>query len=585
MAKNAGSLNLKDLLNLLRFGTESANYVIKGNVYNILSNELNYNGVPQIPTLERFCSMFPSYRNYLLRNYDIEFKSLLGKTVVPDSVKISQMALFDGLLFVYDSAKDAYSLVSASYKLFPAEEDIEARKKAIVLKNKKGTLRSYRVDLEYSDDGETVEYKLVNARDFDIDDYKSDDDDNKRFFLVPIDIVMMYTRVIERLINSDNNIVLVKQLYSDGEKVRCVTENDALLKEYSDGILTREEPLKVESNYVSCCLRAPVLGAPSISLGTTKIDILRVTNISLIDKSELSKHGIEKAVNPYIDMYIERYLTESIAVLSTKEDKKDLVVFLKSLPNNQMLMSEDMSKISNVSVYNYVRSLSTADKKKLILDLDLVKECKKYVNYYNNLKPKTLSSEDIDDIGSILKSNPVRVVIKKSDGSLSAFMCTNSHKVLIETYGEDFMKKFESFGVKYFYLVNCVNYEYSPNSMNSKIANNDVYSHADYEVLDSEVIALLKKYGFNQSEVEVQCLKEYIQKVISDTGSSKDDDFLKTMLALKEGVDLSKSRNTVRSESTILVRGLSAYVDGNGKVHEYYKNLDTNKIVSAIVFG
>ena len=562
MAKVEGIIPNEELLGLIRSGCPM--YNLSGVVKSLVSRCLNSETAePEIPTLQGTLADNAGYREYLLRWYNEKVLGANKGIEVEDSIKIVQSALLQDVFFVWDSVKDTYVLATMNTDLFEKGSLTAKVLKGIVEKNNKGICKANRIDIEYSIDGSTVKYKLVAARDFDIDDYKDDYSEDKRFFLVPFVYIDYYFIALSKvLLGSECNIKVTQEI-GNFQKVRYISSDTKALEEYSDGMKAERSVSDMIKLYpLRGYFYAPSVGAPSTTAGVTKVNLFRTLELRKVSTESL-KGCVEKPLSPFFDMVLESeiwsYLNSEDTEFNGIESK------LKVLPRNSNCEILNEKNFSKPLLSWYIHSLRNAEKEQLAKDLGVYDKIMSKGTMYSSYRE--MGKDDIANFSSVVRKNLCRVTIRKKDGSLSSFMCTNSDKILRSFYGDGYVAKFESFGVRFSKMLKALD---------------TLSDEKGTSVSPEDISKVLTKYGFSAEDTSIAEAKKYVSsRALGLSGSSERS--LKVFFAEKSGVNIERSDSSSRPSTSVLVRGVEAYIGEKG-VSEYYKNVDPRVIVSGIVF-
>ena len=521
--------------------------VINKDVREMLSSK---RGDVSIPTMQKFLSENKDYANDLENLYIKKMQGVKGYDTVDVATMITQAALFDNLCFVYDAEKEVYSLVTMNFELL-YNLDIEYDMlKQVYTKNKRGIVKAYRIDVEYLNSSEEFTFKAVNARDFDIDDVKSDWDETKRFFLVPYPYIVEFMKIFDKALYN-GKILKFHQAINGIEKVRFVTKNKEVLAEYCDdanavnGLTAKYFPLKG-------FFYAPVLGAASTTAMVTNINIFDMFRVKIVSKETAEKSGVHKPENPIKDLFAESIVCNKL--MAIKND--DIAIFsdiINSLPYRKKYLAEDVETISSMSISKYLHSVTEASKKTIYKALNVNGEINSRMSLVSS-GSVPISEKDMENIEELLKQGICKFTIQKKDCRLGSIFCTNNKEILSNIYGNDYVKRYEGFSTKFYLFCN-------------DIKTNGFTFNSVKDLLD--------KYGF----VNDVAVADKVYEIVSPEGNFEDE--LKPYLADVMGINLKRSQSA-NSGDSILARSLTAFIDENGKPVDFYKNVDKKKILSGL---
>lgn len=534
--------------------TKIGKYVSSVDDY-VLTQLKSARGEVSIPTMQRFMELNPSYKNELEDLYIEKMKGVKGYDTVNVETIIAQAALFDCLCFVYDSKKDEYSLATMNFELL-YDLDVEYDMlKQVLSKNKQGIVKAYRIDVEYSNSEKEFTFKAVNARDFDIDESKSDSSGDKRFFLVPYIFSVRFMKYIESALNKGGTL-RVHQALNGVEKIRIISKNEKVLSQMCDvpeavkGLEAKFFPLKG-------FFYAPVVGAPSTTSMVTNINLFDVAIIKPTMKSDFQRFNIHKPVDPIKDMIGESLVCATLMKYK-EEDISDFSYMISNLPYRNVYLDGDIETIDEKSISKYLHSITETAKDTVYSVVGVDKELNRRRSLFKG-NGRAMTKSEIENIEETLQNNICRVVIQKKDCKLSGIFCTNDKNVLRSIYGEDYIKRYEGFSTKFYIFVNWYN---------TKVGTGEVNEESIGEELDF--------LGLPSGQ-------EDIKNVVSCLGDRDNVEDLKWYFAKKMGISVKRSE-AVKSSSSVLARSLTAYINSEGKPEEYYKFVDKSKIISGVIF-
>ena len=532
-------------------------------VDNYLLNQLKGSGHISIPTMQYFMDMEPNYKGELEELYVEKMKDYEGYEQVDVATMVAQAALFDSLCFVYDRNKDTYSLATMNFELL-YDLDVEYDMlKQVLTKNKQGIVKAYRIDVEYNNSDREFTFKAVNARDFDIDERKPDDSEDKRFFLVPYMFSTRFMKIIEALLNNKKTI-RVHQALNGVEKVRFISKDYNLLAQVCD---TPESVKGLEAKFfpLKGFFYAPVVGAPSTTAMVTNINMFDVYMVKNASSEDFKKYGVHKPVNPIRDMIGESLVANKLITLKYT-DEGDFAYMISNLPCRNKYLASDVDTIDSTSITRYLHSLTNKSLEQVYNVVGVKDELNRRMGIFEG-NGRAMTADEIANIEDTLKNNVCRVVLQKKDCKLSSVMCTNNKSVLSRIYGENYVKYYEGFSTKFYIFLNW----YKIESGEGILTSESIGGELDY-------------LGLPNANEDIKTVLSYLK----EDGSGLDDEVevenLKGYFADKIGISLRKS--TAQSKTTgtsVLSRSLTAYLDEEGKPVEYYKNIDKSKIISGII--
>lgn len=521
----------------------------------LLSSLKSNTGHMSIPTMQCFMDLAPDYKSELESLYIEKMGNVADYEQVNVATMMAQAALFDSLCFVYDSTKDEYSLATMNFELLYNLDVEYDMLKQVIKKNHEGIVKAYRIDVEYNNSDEEFTFKAVNARDFDIDESKPDGSQDKRFYLVPYMFSVRFMKLMESLLNK-NHTMRVHQSLSGVEKVRFISKDKNVLASYCD---IPEAVNRVTAKFfpLKGFFYAPVVGAPSTTAMVTNINIFDVFMIKKATVESFSKYGVHKVKSPIRDLIGDRLVANKLMQLKYT-DEGDFACIINNLPNRAKYLSNDVDSISDVSITKYLHSLPEATLKKVYKMVGIEDELQRKLSCFAK-SGRAMTPEEVTNIDETLKNHICCIIIQKKDCRLSSMVCTNNKSLLTKIYGDDYVKVYESFGVKFYYFLNWL---YRSEGYAEGVNGISISNELSYLGLPNGV--------------------EDVEKVLSLRDIVTFEDDLKAYFAERMGINLRRS-NAPSSTDSVLSRSVTAYIDENGKPVEYYKNIDKSKILSGII--
>lgn len=498
-----------------------------------------------IPTLSFFLSKQPKLEQEYINLYNAYMGLVGGVENIPDSLKASQGALFDGLCFGYDTSDDSFALYTMNFSLLM---DMEVNKvdmaKQCIEKNKKGEIKGYRIDIEYEQSPESFTFKAVNHR-------KPIDDDSN-VLLVPYIAVVRLMKMMESFLNS-GSVLKTKQLVGGTEKVRCISKNMRVLSNYCDN---PEAPSAVQPTFfpLKAFFYAPVLGAPSTTSMVTNINLFALSEVKKLANAEgIKKLGIEKPEDPMRTVISEPIVIAKLLALRNDNPMKFIEV-IDSLPRSTELFVgvNDIEGYSSANISKYLHSLTNSEQNSVI---SLVPDVKEEVDNRLDLfkSGRKMTDEEKSNMRHTLRNNICKFIIRKKDCSLSSITCTNSPALLRKIYGENYFAKYEGFSIRMDEVLEELSQ--GRNLREALEANGFEYS----EDLQEKISLILKE------NEEVNNYSEALTQVMANSSGVK-----------------TRARS---SSSNIMVRTLNAYISEEGGVQDYYRYLDEDKIIDAMILS
>lgn len=563
MAKAKTLRELKDNISVvkatqleLRMNTTIINGYSEAIKNYVMSQVTSRYGHIGMPTLHFFLDAFPDAKSKYEKLYVSKMEGQKGYEQVDVDTMIAQGFLFDSLCFVFDSQKNTYSLATMNFELL-YDLDIEYDMlKQVATKNKQGFVKAYRIDVEYCNDDKEFTFKAVNPRDFDIDENKLDEQEGKRFFIVPYNYVMWYMKAVEVLLKKGYTL-RIHQSLSGIEKIRLVTTNQDILSKFCDipdatkGLTAKFFPLKG-------FFYAPSVGAPSTTAMVTNINLFDTTVIKNSLPNDFKTYNISKPSDAVGDLIAEGLIINKLMTLKA-EDIGDFYYIIENLPSKKYFAA-DAENISDGDIAKYLHSLSDFSKKKVYSMLGIEKELARRKAIIGN--GRQMTAKEVDNIEETFKKGICRVIIQKKDCRLSAVMGTNNKVILQKIYGNPL--KYESFAHRFYMLLNWLS---------------DEGSNLSDDSIDDE----LKYLGLGYGSEGIKAVNAYL----SSDRDTVDEENLKGALADILGVSLKRSNaqvSTNKVSTNVLVRTLTARLDENHNPVDYYKYIDKSKIIGGMIF-
>lgn len=525
-------------------GTIVADYI--ANIDNDIMSTLSRKGDNiELLSLGYFIhTVAPESFKRLVNLYDRTMGLEEGVQNIPDEVKATQGALFDGLVFGYDTEKDVVELYTMNFDLLMNDLDVTRDMASMCMKsNLMGQYKAFRIDVEYEVGPETFNFKAVNHRKV-LDDEK--------VILLPYIACVRLMKMIESFLSS-GAVLKVKQEINGVEKLRYVTRNSKVLAKYCD---TPEAVGSLEPSFfpLKAFFYAPVLGAPSTTAMVTNINLFNMVELKKVKIDRLSAIGIEKAEDPVRSIIEDSTFSNTMysLVLDNPHKAADVV---DALPRGTEVFAniENVSRLSTVTFSKYLHGLSNAEKKKALESVPGVSEgIQTRLHALGGGSVRVLTPEEMLDLRGALRNNVCRFIIRKKDCTLSSMIGTNNTKILAAVYGNDYFAKYESFGVRFAEVVEEV--QKGRNLQDAMEANGFVIPEG-YEEQLRELISMSNEGNFERVRQDAANILGYATRKSSGGGGS-----------------------------AIMFRTLSGYITEDG-VMDYYRSIDLDKVVSAVVIA
>lgn len=504
-----------------------------------------------IPTVEILADMDTNVKQALLDLYEKNF-CFADTSAVDEDIKILQACCLNGMVFgVNHDKNDALALYTSNIDLiFGVNKESKFDLGKSIELNENRIVNAVRLDI-LSDVADNVKFKVVGLNKNTNLQVVDPSNGFGRFHIIPFEYISMSLELIKMFL--DNKYVIdVHQYTGEVEKARVITTKLDVLERYCDS----EEfvwGLKPTFNPFRAFFYAPVVGANSFTAGVTRVDLMNLTRLSRLEKLPKTL----KKAQP-LDFIVEKGLLGWLEDLRITDASKyqDIV---DSFPNKKGIITGSVNNlkdgvISTSSIAHYWHGCSEADRLQVIKEH---KEISVYAEKYSKLfvdnKPIDIHTLDAGMLKEMLKVNTVKVIIKKEDGMYSNMVVTNNKETLKSIYGEDYFAKKESFGVRLWELQNRIDADRSMPS----------------------VIKALDYCGFPDTDEVINSIRE----VFVD-GSNIHEGLAEV---LKDDVNTRTNRSPELSETTIKARSVLSTLYGGP--HDYYKNVDLSKVVSASIMG
>lgn len=509
-----------------------------------------------IPTIQIITDINPSLEKELLDLYNRKFP--IGTEDIEDEIKILQASVLDGLVVGVNTEKDGeLQIYTANIgAIFGVDSNSKFNIEKTLELNRKRVVHAVRVDIDYTSE-EGFNYKIVSLNkntNLHIVDLENN---TGRFHLVPY-VAMQRSMAYFKEALDDMRVINVTQDKGELLKSRYITKRGDILAKYSDSEAFAKS-LKPSYFPLKGFFYAPVVGASSLTMGVTRIDLIDVCKIEYVSKIEnISKPegGIDSAIK-----------TSSIMTILSNMYDSDVEGYQKivdNLPVDSILTGAvfdvDKGVPSPISMMKYINSLNKEDKsiiENLIPGLD--KEMKSKKSVLNNYKKLDHSMYTLSEIKEMLKTGVYKFELRKKDCNYSSVTVTNSPELLKKMYGEDYFAKYESTGVRIRGLVNLISTHYT-NESREKVGS--WLKYCGFDTSDSSIDGVLDVMKNAKTKVEVH---EQLLKLFGKSSS-------------KSGSRKTTKRST-SNEDLILGRVALASMTTSGSV-DFYRYLDMSKVIS-----
>lgn len=507
-----------------------------------------------IPVLDSLIETAPNLKSKLIDLYDRTFGMEKGVTDVPSYIKMHQGALLDGLVFGYDVNTQTAELYTMNSKLLLGmDTDVEFIDKTIMKKNISGELKGYRIDVKYQNDSSTFEFKAVNHR-------KVLDMEN--VIMIPYISVVRGMKLLESFISGGAVLKLVQHI-EGVEKVRAVTISSKVLSEFCDdgsavGTVGCDYFPLVSMFY------APVVGAPSTTAMVTRVNLFNLDYVAkLKSMASLKKMGIEKCENPVRDMVAQNAVISALERIRSNSEE-DYSALLDKFPKNDEIFTGDThdgSEVSPIMVAKYMHQLNREDLErvyKLVPGVEREVQGKSFLmKKFEVIKPEGGSFTE-GDIRRIVKEGICKILIRKTDCTMSSVLCTNNESILQLIYGKDYFGRYEGLGAR----LNKLNYMIGIEEAQPK----EACEYCGFRGEEAEVILKAIQKELSKGS-DGGSYSERIERAVDAVGLK-----IREMNGIRQRAASSSSGN-------VMARQLFANIDSEGKVQDYYRTVSVSKIV------
>lgn len=411
----------------------------------------------QLATLPMILNSVTGIRSDLMELYMKYTATVEGVT---KGLLYQQAALYEGILFGYNTETKKISLYTASDDVIRLiDPEYELKQDTAYALNKDGSYYAVRLDLTYT----AVNDFKVKITKLNVKTRPS----YKDTIFVPLTTIYIFNNFI-KLVLSKGKTLKVLQDRAGVMKERFVSSNAEVLQRYSDNA---QFARLVSSGYMSQLLSGvvyvPVVGAPSTTLGLTRVDAFTVEGISVVsdtgDLVEVSDYSpqILLIVNSLIsNLYASKYHESTIdSYNSMVEVLVDIVgqkVFLDKL--NSIETPKDMPESAIISFEALSALLTDLNDQQISTLWDNLKdfgirvksasELAKYLDSDYEILKSSEYRENPEAFKDLIQTSVVKVVTTNQSGKFSTMYITNNEDILSKIYGDDYFAKFESVGVK-----------------------------------------------------------------------------------------------------------------------------------------
>ena len=502
-------------------------------------------GIFLTPIIQSLVMEDETLESELLSLYDR--KILKDTSHISDEIKVLQASAFDGLVLGLNNEKNgAMGIYTANPSaIFNMDSDSKFSIEKTLELNEKGIIHAVRIDVEYLNSDETFEFKPValnkntNLQVADIETGEG------RFLFVPYIAIQRSMAFFKEMLD-DGRTLKVYQEQGGMLKERYISAKGSELAKYCDSEEFAKS-LKPEYFPLKGFFYAPVLGANSLTLGRTRVNLIDVCKVESIIKPKVTK-----AESPLNEL-IQDSVAEALLGELEKYDDMNYMSIISKMPKKNKVFDKMQDMPSPVSVMRYMRQLSASDKDKA---LKLIPGFEGTVEEYKGVLTKCeymdASKYSPEDIKELLKGGVYKFIIRKNDCVYSSMVVTNSKDLLKKIYGENYFGRYESLGVRLYELERMIG-----NDIDVMVALNYCGFEGDADTV-AQVISII---GTHDPE-------ESVHERLADLLGKKDKE--------KKQVRKSSSNNSI-----VLARTCFA-TEGADESPDYYRYIDISKVVSMV---
>ena len=498
-----------------------------------------------IDTLQRIIDDNMVLKAQLINLYNGTLGTYAGVENIPDDIKAVQGALLDGICYGYNIEKDTVDLYTMNLDVVDSMLKDEKKQttdygKKIIEDNLVGRLRSYRIDVSYEMSSEYFSYKIVR--------HKSviDMDEESGIVLVPYLEGLRLMQILKFTLDA-NGTLYTMQYVGDIKKERFITKNSAVLAKFCDDP-TAVKGIEPDYFPLKAYFYAPVVGAPSYSSMVTNIHLFRLASLKgNVTEAKMIKFGVEKDDNSMLSFVlttsIGREMSRIIAEFPEKFDE-----LKPNMPKSNLLGEMTAETFSEIGFKKYMDSLSVKELSVLAEKTPRVRDC--VMSMAGVFKGKSFKEIGKDEFDDAVKDSLVRVIIHKSDCSLSSVLCTNNKNILARVYGESYYSYYESKGSRLYKALRMIQEEGC--SVTSAFGEMNLMADLSETVLN-------------------MC-----REAVDNGLDLLDDDFVSDV---KKEMGIRKSYSS--NSNATLVRTITGYITERGVI-DYYRSINTDIIVKVM---
>ena len=516
----------KEPIERVRVGAQKS--VFSGNlkkldayVYGLMSG-----AVCVVPNVYDIINIFPELEEYYLGIYEKYYsdsvtpKSKCKVEDIPKDLRMLQGVLLEGYVVGYNKETQDFNIyygnIEALNRMEGKNDSVDPYKD-IANGHSKGFLTGKRIDIRYESE-KKFSLKSVNI----IGKGKLTVDNN---IYIPYFIIQSMMRVLKLMLQGNQALKITQNMPTGGLKERFVSAKTSVVKHYTDKFF--DGTAKFMGYPMNMLVYISTLGAPSTTLGMTRVDLMRIEKIEQIkDASNLPIAKVNpdpvnslvqsELLNTYIENLFKMTYSEDGGVISEKN--------VKYIEKLEQMMANYGANPGDGSKYDLMRMTHELTAEGLMaVWSELPKSWHSYMmwikKYMSNIEDVNVNSPEFD-LYDLLKNNIVMVTYMTLKNKFNRSIVTNSKKLLTTIYGPDYVGNYESNEVKKRTAVEMVEDGYPYEIVQKKtgiIVNNDgefeelyreVKNKENYYLSDKQ-----KEYTTARALFEVKGSKRYYQKI------------------------------------------------------------------------
>lgn len=388
-----------------------------------------------IPNVFDIAGVFPGLSEYYKGIWESTYGDKKVKNPIEEDVKFLQGMAMDGDFWGYNLQSGEVNLYTGD---FSRVEELTGRKinpELTVKKNQDGIIHCVRLDIDYESENN---FKLKPTT------LRSDTNVTAQgFVLIPYAVTRSMFRVLRNLLKSNQALYVTQS--GSVSKGRFVSIKKSVVKAYTDKFLT--DVPKVQSFPMKGWIYLPTLGAPSTSLGLTRLDLFRIERIekvsnasnlpiAKVDPDPVSSLVMSEVLQTYLEKLFKPEFNENgVEIKNTKtEGLRNTVLDVLGMPKEE--------NVSTLSLFHRVHELSTEQLLGLwgILPQEwhhCLLRVKKEINGVRYL-------DNFSNLKDLLSREILMVTYVTSGAKFKRIIVTNNEEKLERLYGKGYVKRYES---------------------------------------------------------------------------------------------------------------------------------------------